>query len=183
MSPFIAMQEPNFGGYPLKLVDYMRSSLDSGRQSIKTRADKAQRFRPIEHKYSGRQRTKIQADRTQRFRPTKHRPTCDALLAASVDARHLFEDHAYGAKDDRSGLIQALTFVLPSDVLVVWKLDRLGRSLSHLLSMGSTFKERNSLSPEPTRHRPQHQPEVTVQRGRVQRRPSRLTRKSGPRWK
>jgi hypothetical protein len=49
--------------------------------------------------------------------------------------------------------------------------------------MGSTFKERNSLSPEPTRHRPQHQPEVTVQRGRVQRRPSRLTRKSGPRWK
>src|SRR6266404_6203819 len=57
----------------------------------------------------------------------------DALLAAGVDGRHLFEDHASGAKDDRLGLNQALTFVRPGDVLVVWKLDRLGRSLSHLL--------------------------------------------------
>src|ERR1039457_5685148 len=32
----------------------------------------------------------------------------DALLAAGVDARHLFEDHASGAKDDRTGLAQAL---------------------------------------------------------------------------
>jgi DNA invertase Pin-like site-specific DNA recombinase len=40
-------------------------------------------------------------------------------------------DHASGAKDDRLGLNQALTFVRPGDVLVVWKLDRLGRSLSH----------------------------------------------------
>ena len=57
----------------------------------------------------------------------------DALLAAGVDARNLFEDHASGAKDDRSGLEQALQFVHPGDVLIVWKLDRLGRSLSHLL--------------------------------------------------
>jgi DNA invertase Pin-like site-specific DNA recombinase len=35
----------------------------------------------------------------------------DALLAAGVDARHLFEDHASGAKDDRLGLNQALTYV------------------------------------------------------------------------
>jgi hypothetical protein len=55
----------------------------------------------------------------------------DALLAAGVDARHLFKDHASGARDDRLGLNQALTFVRPGDVLVVWKLDRLGRSLSH----------------------------------------------------
>ena len=34
----------------------------------------------------------------------------DALLAAGVDGRHLFEDHASGAKDDRLGLNQALTF-------------------------------------------------------------------------
>jgi DNA invertase Pin-like site-specific DNA recombinase len=32
----------------------------------------------------------------------------DALLSAGVDARHLFEDRASGAKDDRSGLAQAL---------------------------------------------------------------------------
>jgi len=66
----------------------------------------------------------------------------DALLAAGVDARHLFEDRASGAKDDRSGLANALDFVHPGDVLVVWKLDRLGRSLSHLLSIINTLKEK-----------------------------------------
>lgn len=35
----------------------------------------------------------------------------DALLAAGVDARHLFEDHASGTKDDRTGLARALEFV------------------------------------------------------------------------
>jgi len=61
----------------------------------------------------------------------------DALLAVGVDARHLFEDRASGAKDDRPGLAKALAFVRPADVLVVWKLDRLGRSLSHLLALAS----------------------------------------------
>ena len=63
----------------------------------------------------------------------------DALLAAGVDGRHLFEDHASG---DRPGLAQALSFVRPGDVLVVWKLDRLGRSLSHLLCIVNTLKEK-----------------------------------------
>ena len=66
----------------------------------------------------------------------------DALLAVGVDGRHLFEDHASGAKDDRPGLTQALSFVRPGDVLVVWKLDRLGRSLSHLLCIVNTLKEK-----------------------------------------
>ncbi|MFO1419537.1 MAG: recombinase family protein [Candidatus Competibacteraceae bacterium] len=66
----------------------------------------------------------------------------DALLSVGVDARHLFEDRACGAKDDRSGLGQALEFVRPGDVLVVWKLDRLGRSLSHLLGIVNSLKER-----------------------------------------
>jgi len=66
----------------------------------------------------------------------------DALLAAGVDARHLFEDHASGAKDDRAGLAKALAFAQPGDVLVVWKLDRLGRSLSHLLEIVNTLKDR-----------------------------------------
>ena len=57
----------------------------------------------------------------------------DALLAAGVDARHLFEDRASGAKDDRAGLARALEFVRSGDVLVVWKLDRLGRSMAHLI--------------------------------------------------
>jgi len=66
----------------------------------------------------------------------------DALLGAGVDSRHLFEDHASGARDDRPGLIKTLAFVQPGDVLVVWKLDRLGRSLSHLLSIVNALKEK-----------------------------------------
>ena len=66
----------------------------------------------------------------------------DALLAAGIDARHLFEDHASGAQDDRPGLAGALAFVRPADVLVVWKLDRLGRSLSHLIAIVNDLKDR-----------------------------------------
>ncbi|MCL1824517.1 MAG: recombinase family protein [Betaproteobacteria bacterium] len=66
----------------------------------------------------------------------------DALLAAGVDPRHLFEDHASGAKDDREGLVRVLEFIRAGDVLVVWKLDRLGRSLSHLLSIVNTLKDK-----------------------------------------
>ena len=65
----------------------------------------------------------------------------DALLAAGVDSRHLFEDHASGTKDDRTGLAKALAFVRPGDVLIVWKLDRLGRSLSHLLAIMNKLKD------------------------------------------
>src|SRR3989454_5126173 len=64
----------------------------------------------------------------------------DALLAAGVDPRHLFEDKASGARDDRPGLQQALDYVRPDDCLVVWKLDRLGRSLSHLLHIVTTLQ-------------------------------------------
>ncbi len=53
----------------------------------------------------------------------------DALLDAGVDARQLFAAKASGARDDRPGLQQALAYVQPGDCLVVWKLDRLGRSL------------------------------------------------------
>jgi DNA invertase Pin-like site-specific DNA recombinase len=66
----------------------------------------------------------------------------DALLVAGVDPRHLFEDRASGATDDRTGLAQALEFVRPGDVLVVWKTDRLGRSLSHLLAIVNSLKDK-----------------------------------------
>ena len=66
----------------------------------------------------------------------------DALIEVGVDARHLFEDHASGARDDRPGLQNALDFVQPGDVLVVWKLDRLGRSLTHLLEIINTLDAR-----------------------------------------
>jgi DNA invertase Pin-like site-specific DNA recombinase len=55
----------------------------------------------------------------------------DALAAAGC--AKLFEDRASGARTDRPGLAQALAFLRDGDVLVVWKLDRLGRSLAHLV--------------------------------------------------
>lgn len=66
----------------------------------------------------------------------------DALLAAGVDVRHLFQDHASGARDDRPGLANALEYLQSGDVLVVWKLDRLGRSLAHLLGIVNSLKEK-----------------------------------------
>ena len=66
----------------------------------------------------------------------------DALLAVGVDARHLFQDHASGARDDRPGLAKALEYLQSGDVLVVWKLDRLGRSLPHLLDIVNSLKEK-----------------------------------------
>lgn len=45
-----------------------------------------------------------------------------------------FSDIASGARDARPGLAQALASLRPGDTLVVWKLDRLGRSLSHLVN-------------------------------------------------
>jgi DNA invertase Pin-like site-specific DNA recombinase len=66
----------------------------------------------------------------------------DALLAAGVDERHLFADHASGSRGDRAGLAKALAFIRPGDCLVVWKLDRLGRSLPHLLGTVNDLKAR-----------------------------------------
>ena len=66
----------------------------------------------------------------------------DALLAAGVDERHLFEDKASGARSDRSGLAAALDYVRTGDCLVVWKLDRLGRSLPHLLEIVTGLEAR-----------------------------------------
>jgi DNA invertase Pin-like site-specific DNA recombinase len=66
----------------------------------------------------------------------------DALLAAGVDARHLFEDRVTGIRGDRAGLAKALGFIKPGDCLVVWKLDRLGRSLPHLLTTVTDLKKR-----------------------------------------
>ncbi len=66
----------------------------------------------------------------------------DALLAAGVDERHLFEDRASGSRGDRAGLARALAFLHPGDCLIVWKLDRLGRSLPHLLATVGSLKAR-----------------------------------------
>ena len=66
----------------------------------------------------------------------------DALVAAGVDERHLFEDRVSGSRGDRTGLAKALAFIKSGDCLVVWKLDRLGRSLPHLLTTVTDLKKR-----------------------------------------
>lgn len=64
----------------------------------------------------------------------------DALRAAGCE--RIFEDIASGAKTDRPGLTEALAYLREGDVLVVWRLDRLGRSLKHLIETVATLDER-----------------------------------------
>ena len=58
----------------------------------------------------------------------------DALIAAGVEPARVYEDRASGRSDARPGLEAALKALRPGDTLVVWKLDRLGRNLRHLVN-------------------------------------------------
>ena len=58
----------------------------------------------------------------------------DALRAEGVDAVHVYHDFASGVRDDRPGLDSCVRALRKGDVLVVWKLDRLGRNLAHLVN-------------------------------------------------
>jgi len=62
----------------------------------------------------------------------------DALKEAGC--KKIFQDKISGVKEDRNGLLQVLDIVRPGDTLVVWKLDRLGRSLQHLISVVDELK-------------------------------------------
>src|SRR5882724_10291119 len=59
----------------------------------------------------------------------------DALLAAGISERNIYSDTASGKKDDRPGLDACLKALRSGDALVVWKLDRLGRNLRHLVNV------------------------------------------------
>lgn len=59
----------------------------------------------------------------------------DALVEAGVQADQLYEDRASGKRDDRPGLDACLRALREGDTLVVWKLDRLGRNLKHLVEV------------------------------------------------
>lgn len=66
----------------------------------------------------------------------------DALLSAGVEPAHLYEDHASGRLDDRPGLLAVLKALRQGDSLVVWKLDRLGRDLRHLVNTIHDLEQR-----------------------------------------
>lgn len=64
----------------------------------------------------------------------------DALQAAGCE--RIFRDVMSGTKADRPGLTEALQFVRPHDTLIVWRLDRLGRSLSSLIDLLGQLADR-----------------------------------------
>jgi DNA invertase Pin-like site-specific DNA recombinase len=64
----------------------------------------------------------------------------DALEKAGCTK--IFTDTASGAKTERIGLDEALNYVRKGDTLVVWRLDRLGRSLPHLITTMTDLEER-----------------------------------------
>ncbi|OAV62766.1 recombinase family protein [Enteractinococcus helveticum] len=66
----------------------------------------------------------------------------DALLAAGVEPGQFYEDKASGKKDDRPQLTACLKALRSGDTLMVWKLDRLGRDLRHLVNVVHDLTER-----------------------------------------
>lgn len=64
----------------------------------------------------------------------------DALAKAGCDK--VFTDKASGAKTNRPGLADALRFARAGDTLVIWKLDRLGRSIHGLIALAADLSER-----------------------------------------
>ena len=66
----------------------------------------------------------------------------DALRAAGVERDNIYDNLASGGRDDRPGLTACLKSLRDGDVLVVWKLDRLGRSLAHLVNTVKELSDR-----------------------------------------
>lgn len=59
----------------------------------------------------------------------------DALEKVGCDRNDIYIDKASGARSDRPGLDACLDALEPEDTLIVWRLDRLGRSMSHLVTL------------------------------------------------
>ncbi len=66
----------------------------------------------------------------------------DALRAAGVDEERLYNDYISSQKDSRPGLEACFKALQPGNTLIVWKLDRLGRSLKELVTMIDELRQR-----------------------------------------
>jgi DNA invertase Pin-like site-specific DNA recombinase len=66
----------------------------------------------------------------------------DAMLEAGVNEERIYGDLASGRKDGRPGLATCLKALQPGNTLVVWKLDRLGRDLKHLVGLVDELHQR-----------------------------------------
>lgn len=67
----------------------------------------------------------------------------DALQQAGCDAAAIFVDKSSGAKTERPGLDACLKALQPGDTLLVWRLDRLGRSMTHLVTMVEELRNKD----------------------------------------
>lgn len=68
----------------------------------------------------------------------------DALAAAGVAPERIYEDLASGRRDERPGLNACLRALQPGNTLVLWKLDRLGRDLKHLVNTVDALRARDA---------------------------------------
>jgi len=66
----------------------------------------------------------------------------DALVKNGCQKNHIHFDKVSGAKSERPGLKKCLSSLQEGDTLIVWRLDRLGRSMPHLVSVVEELKER-----------------------------------------
>jgi len=66
----------------------------------------------------------------------------DALMKEGCEERHIYKEKASGSKADRPELAKVLAYLQTGDTLVIWKLDRLGRSLRHLIDIVEDMKAR-----------------------------------------
>ena len=77
-------------------------------------------------------------------RVSKHEQNLDLQLDAlkAAGCEKIFTDKISTLKEERKGLNEALAFLRPGDVLVVWKLDRLGRTLKELIALVELFNQK-----------------------------------------
>lgn len=66
----------------------------------------------------------------------------DALVSAGVSPSNIYEDRISGKTKERPGLNHLLSVMVAGDELLVWKLDRLGRSVRNLLDVAETLRDR-----------------------------------------
>jgi DNA invertase Pin-like site-specific DNA recombinase len=69
-------------------------------------------------------------------------PQRDAMLQAGVEPERIYQDLASGRHDARPGLQSCLKALQPGNMLVLWKLDRLGRDLRHLVTTAEDLRVR-----------------------------------------
>ncbi len=67
----------------------------------------------------------------------------DALVVAGIQEERIYHDKVSGKKEERPGLQECLKALQPGNTLVVWKLDRLGRDLKHLITIVDELRQRN----------------------------------------